>query len=242
MNYKVTIAFDGSAYKGWQSQKNAITVQQVMTETAERFFTAEASVTGCSRTDSGVHAENYVCNIKTDRAIPEDAVVRGMNSFLPSSIAVKKCEIVDDGFHARYNAVSKEYHYKILNSSVPDPFLSGRAYFLSAKLDVEKMAADARLIEGTHNFASFMASGSKIVDPTRTVYKTSVTKDGDLITFSISADGFLYNMVRIIVGTLVDLNLGRTPLTMTEIIEAQDRSKAGFTASPDGLVLYQVNY
>ena len=242
MKTVLQLSFNGSAYTGWQVQPNTVSVQKTVQNAIEEALGHAVKLTGCSRTDSGVHAENYVCNIKTDRAIPEDAVVRGMNSFLPSSIAVKKCEIVDDGFHARYNAVSKEYHYKILNSSVPDPFLSGRAYFLSAKLDVEKMAADARLIEGTHNFASFMASGSKIVDPTRTVYKTSVTKEGDLITFSISADGFLYNMVRIIVGTLVDLNLGRTPLTMTEIIEAQDRSKAGFTASPDGLLLYRVNY
>lgn len=242
MNYKLTIAFDGSEYKGWQFQKNAITVQAVMTAAANRFFSAEATVTGCSRTDSGVHAENYVCNIQTERVVPVDAVVRGMNTFLPDTVAVKSCEEVAEDFHARYNCVSKEYHYLILNSRIPDPFLAKRAYLFSAELDAEKMAEDARQIIGRHNFASFMASGSKIVDPTRTVLDTSVKRDNDLITFSISADGFLYNMVRIIVGTLIDVNLGRTQMTVEEIIEAKDRSKAGFTAPPDGLYLYRVNY
>lgn len=242
MNYKLTLAFDGSAYKGWQFQKNALTVQQVMTETATRFFSDSVTVTGCSRTDSGVHAENYVCNIKTARDIPDTAVVRGMNTLLPDTVAVKDCVRVGEDFHARYDCVSKEYHYKILNSPVPDPFLAGRAYRFSAPLDAEKMAEHASHLIGTHNFASFMASGSKIVDPTRTIFHADVKREGDLITFSVSADGFLYNMVRIITGTLIDLTLGRSKLTMPEIIAAEDRSAAGFTALPDGLYLYRVNY
>ena len=165
-----------------------------------------------------------------------------MNTFLPDTVAVKSCEAVEDSFHARYDCVSKEYHYLIHNSRIPDPFMAKRAYFFSAELDAERMAEDALLMQGTHNFASFMATGSKITEPTRTVFSTSVTRDGDLITFSVSADGFLYNMVRIMVGTLIDVNLGRNPLTISEIIEACDRSKAGFTAPPEGLYLYRVNY
>lgn len=242
MNYKLTISFDGSSFSGWQFQKNAPTVQAVMTETAQSFFASPATVTGCSRTDSGVHAENYVCNVKTERVIPADAIVRGMNTLLPSAVAVKSCECVAEDFHARYDCKSKEYHYKILNSSFPDPFLAHRAYSFSTKLDADRMAEDASYLVGTHDFASFMASGSKIVDTTRTVFRTSVEREGDLITFSISADGFLYNMVRIITGTLIDLNLGRTKYTMSEIIEMRERSKAGFTAPPDGLYLSLVNY
>ncbi len=242
MNYKLTIAFDGSAYKGWQFQKNALTVQEVMTQTANRFFSSPATVTGCSRTDSGVHAQNYVCNIKTERSIPCDAVVRGMNTLLPDTVAVKSCLEVPEDFHARYDCKSKEYHYTILNSPIPDPFMAKRAYSISARLDEVKMAEDAKYLLGTHNFASFMASGSKIVDPTRTIYKADAVRDGDVITFSVSADGFLYNMVRIIVGTLIDINLGRTKLTMPEIIAMESRSAAGFTAPPDGLILYRAEY
>lgn len=242
MNYKLVIAFDGSAFKGWQFQKNAVTVQEVMTQTAKRFFSSDVTVTGCSRTDSGVHAENYVLSVKTDKIIPVDAVVRGMNTFLPSTVAVKECEIASEDFHPRYDCKSKEYRYRILNSAIPDPFLAGRAYRLSARLDEERMARDADELIGKHNFTSFMATGSKITDPTRTIFNTSVWRDGDMVVFSVSADGFLYNMVRIIVGTLIDLNLGRNEHTMAQIIEAEDRSAAGFTAPPDGLVLYSVRY
>lgn len=242
MNYKLTLAYDGSAYSGWQFQKNAPTVQAVLTETASAFFSSKVSVTGCSRTDSGVHAENYVCNIKTDRCIPADGVVKGMNCLLPDTVAIKSCETVDEDFHARYDCVSKEYRYRILNSHVPDPFLAHRVLRFPAPLDADRMKENASYIVGKRNFASFMASGSKIEDPTRTVISTDVTREGDLITFSICADGFLYNMVRIITGTLIDLDLGRLDRTMSEIISAEDRKAAGFTAPPEGLYLHRVDY
>ncbi len=242
MNYKITLSFDGSAFNGWQFQKNAPSVQEAMTQTASRFFKEEVSVTGCSRTDSGVHAHGYVCSIKSSRVIPCDAVVRGMNTLLPNTIAVKSCEIAGEDFHPRYDCKSKEYHYTILNSVIPDPFLSGRAFSFTAPLDAEKMARDAFDLLGTHDFSSFMASGSKIVDTTRTIFSADVEREGDLVVFSVSADGFLYNMVRIIMGTLIDLNLSRTKLTMSEIIQRHDRKAAGFTAPSDGLTLYKVNY
>lgn len=242
MNYKLTIAFDGSPYKGWQFQKNAPTVQAVMTETAKSFFASEVTVTGCSRTDSGVHAENYVCSIKAERSIPADAVVRGMNTLLPHSIAVKQCVTAAEDFHPRYDCKQKEYHYKILNSGIPDPFLANRVYNFSARLDECKMTQAATEFVGTHDFTSFMASGSKITDPVRTVFHTDVKREGDLIVFSVSADGFLYNMVRIMAGTLIDVSLGRNKMSIGEIIEARDRSKAGFTAPPHGLYLYRADY
>lgn len=242
MNYKLTIAFDGKNYHGWQFQKNAPTVQGEMTRIAESFFSSEVSVTGCSRTDSGVHASNYVCSVKCDKAVPVEAVVRGMNALLPPNIAVKACTLAPEDFHPRYDCKGKEYQYRILNSQCPDPFLASYAYRFPIPLDVEKMREDARRIEGEHEFDSFMASGSKIVDTKRCVFSTKVEREGELILFSISADGFLYNMVRIIVGTLIDLNLGRNTLTMEEIISGRNRRLAGFTAEPCGLYLNRVDY
>lgn len=242
MNYKLTIAFDGRDFSGWQFQKNAPTVQGVFTECATRFFSSPVSVTGCSRTDSKVHAENYVLNVKSERAIDPHGIVRGLNTFLPDSIAVKACEEVSEDFHARYDCKRKEYRYIILNSPIRDPFLVGRALQYPAPLDEKKMKSEAEPLIGTHDFASFMAAGSRITDTVRTVYSADVKREGDRIIFSISADGFLYNMVRIIVGTLIDESLGRLPLTVAEIIEAKDRKKAGFTAPPEGLYLYRAEY
>ena len=242
MNYKLTLAFDGKEYSGWQFQKNAPTVQGKLTEVANKFFSSPATVTGCSRTDSGVHAENYVCNVKTDREISPTGVVKGMNTFLPSNIVAKECEIVPDTFHARYDCKSKEYRYKILNTETRDPFLASRVLHFPQPLDVEKMKKDAESLVGKHDFVSFMATGSKITDTVRTIYKAEVEENDGIITFSVSADGFLYNMVRIIVGTLIDVNLNRTSLTIKEIIEKKDRTYAGFTAGPSGLYLYKAEY
>ncbi|MBE6701084.1 MAG: tRNA pseudouridine(38-40) synthase TruA [Ruminococcaceae bacterium] len=242
MNYKLTLAFDGKEYSGWQFQKNAPTVQGKLTEVANKFFSSSATVTGCSRTDSGVHAENYVCNVKTDREISPTGVVKGMNTFLPPDIVIKECEIVPDTFHARYDCKSKEYRYKILNTETRDPFLASRVLHFPQPLDVEKMKKDAESLVGKHDFVSFMATGSKITDTVRTIYKAEVEENDGIITFSVSADGFLYNMVRIIVGTLIDVNLNRTSLTIKEIIEKKDRTYAGFTAGPSGLYLYKAEY
>lgn len=242
MNYKLTLAFDGSNYSGWQFQKNAKTVQGTVTDCAKQFFGCEVSVTGCSRTDSGVHAENYVCNIKTDVSIPPHGIIKGLNNLLPHDIAIKDCQQAEEDFHARYDCRSKEYRYKILNTSNRCPFLSGRAYHFSTPLDIDKMRSDLSGLLGKHDFTSFMATGSKITDAVRTVYTADVYEENGIIVFSICADGFLYNMVRIIVGTLIDVNLNRNSLTLGEIIEKKDRTKAGFTAPPEGLYLYRVDY
>lgn len=242
MNYKLTISFDGSKYSGWQFQKNAETVQGTLTDCISRFFSAPVSVTGCSRTDSGVHAENYVCNVEAPSFIDPNGIIKGLNTVLPGDIAVKSCEVARDDFHARYDCKGKEYHYLIHNALARNPFLFSRAYHFPSPLDAEKMAVDAKALIGTHDFTSFMASGSKITDAVRTIYTADVKKEGDIITFSVSANGFLYNMVRIIVGTLIDLNLNRNKMSMLEIIEAKSRKSAGFTAPPEGLYLFRVDY
>ncbi len=242
MNYKVTLCFDGSKYSGWQFQNNAPTVQGTVTECAEKFFSAPVTVTGCSRTDSKVHAENFVCNIKTSVDISPIGIVKGMNNILPSDIAIKKCEAVSEDFHARYDCKFKEYRYIILNSENRNPFFDKRACHFSAFLDEKKMDSEIKKLIGTHDFRSFMASGSKITDTVRTVFDASVLREGDKVTVSISADGFLYNMVRIIVGTLIDISLNRNKLDILEILENKERKNAGFTASPEGLYLYRVEY
>lgn len=242
MNYKVTLCFDGSKYSGWQFQNNAPTVQGTLTECAKKFFSRPVTVTGCSRTDSKVHAENFVCNIKTDVDISPVGIVKGMNNILPPEIAVRNCEVADENFHARYDCKLKEYRYIIFNAENRNPFFDKRACHFSALLDEKKMDSEIKKLIGTHDFRSFMASGSKITDTVRTVYSAGVIREGDLVTVSISANGFLYNMVRIIVGTVIDISLGRNKLDISEILEKKERKYAGFTASPEGLYLYRAEY
>ncbi len=242
MKYKITLAFDGSAFSGWQSQKNAMTVQEEMTRCAKLLFGEYATVTGSSRTDSGVHALGFVCHITADKELTSKTVVSALNHNLDSHVAVLDCEPVPDDFHARYSAISKEYHYVIHNSDIPDPFKNQRAWFYPYPLDAKKMNEYAAEFVGTHDFTSFMAAGSKISDAVREVYKAEVTRDGQDIVFSVCANGFLYNMVRIMTGTLVDVERGKITKSISEIISLKDRSQAGITAPANGLYLYRVNY
>lgn len=242
MKYKITLAFDGSAFSGWQSQKNAMTVQEELTRCVKLLFGASATVTGSSRTDSGVHALGFVCHITADKELAPKAVVSALNHNLDSHVAVLDCEIVPDDFHARYSAHSKEYHYVIHNGNVPNPFKNQRAWYYPYPLDAERMNACASEFVGTHDFTSFMAAGSRIVDAVREVYRAEVMRDGQDIVFSVSANGFLYNMVRIMTGTLVDVERGKITKGISEIISLKDRSQAGVTAPAHGLYLYKVNY
>ncbi len=242
MKYKLTLAFDGTAFSGWQSQKNAPTVQAEMTRVAKLILGNDATVTGSSRTDSGVHAKGYVCHVSANKEIPCQSIIDAFNHNLDPHIAVLRSDLVSDDFHARYSARSKEYRYVIKNSRIPDPFLNSRAWFYAGTLDVEKMRAAAREFVGTHDFKSFMATGSKIEDTVRTVYLSEIEEDGDTIVFRVRANGFLYNMVRIMTGTLVDVARGKTDMSVTEIINCKDRSCAGVTAPSCGLYLWSVEY
>ena len=242
MNYKITLAFDGASFSGWQFQKNARTVQGTITECASRFFGVPVTVTGCSRTDSKVHADNYVCNIVSPKAISPKGIVRGMNTVLPPEIAFKECEEAEDSFHARYDCKKKEYRYLIQNTEHRDPFLRDRVLHFPNTLDAEKMNEDAKKFIGTFDYSAFMAAGSKITDAVRTVYSAEVCEKNGIITFCVSANGFLYNMVRIMTGTLIDINLGRNKMDIKDIIETRDRRYAGFTAPPQGLYLHRVYY
>ncbi len=254
MKLLVKTVFDGSNFCGFQAQPGRRSVQGELTERFGELFGFPVTVTGCSRTDSGVHALGYCLAIAPTApcdgswcAIPTSKFCAAANTALPSDIAAVAAAEMPDEFHPRYSAVKKEYIYKICDSPVLSPFVRGRAMHFkrrisdSALLNMKKAAA---LFEGTHDFTSFMAKGSKITDPVRTVYSTDVKRDSDgLVCFTVSADGFLYNMVRIMAGTLLRVASGKVDCgEITEIINSRRRESAGETAAPYGLYLNEVTY
>ena len=252
MKIFLNISYVGSAYCGYQVQKNGVSVQQRLNEAAKALFGFECDVVGCSRTDKGVHA-NMFCACVSERGckninstIPEAAIPIAFNSYLPGDISVRSAKYVDDGFHPRYDVKYKEYVYKIYNASISDPFLSGRVWHYPRRISDDalvKMDQAAKNFVGRHDFSAFMASGSGVSDTVRNVMSARVEKHGDVIEFTVCADGFLYNMVRIMTGTLVAVAEGKiTPEQISDIIESRERSRAGTTAPPDGLYLNRVEY
>lgn len=239
----LTISYDGTAYHGWQVQKNAITVQETMQNSLERLLGVRPSLTGCSRTDSGVHAREFCCHLDCEDNIPPSAFLYGLNSILPNDIAVIGCRDVEPDFHARYSAKGKNYIYRFYHSKITDPFLSRYALRLERAPDIKKMDDFCRTLVGTHDFAPFCSSGSSVTDTVRTISECFMTEDGGLPALSVSADGFLYNMVRIITGTALAVSDGRLDVNCAEEIFATlDRSRAGQTAEPQGLYLNKVFY
>ncbi len=242
-NLLLTIRFDGTAYHGWQVQENSITVQQTLQDAYEQICGVRDNITGCSRTDSGVHAYKYCCNIRTENDKDCNELVNSLNAVLPQDISVIKCEEVPYDFHARYDCISKEYVYKIWNSPVRNPFMSKYSLQYKYPLDTDMLDRQVKAYTGTHDFAAFCASGSSVKDTVRTVTKAEIKRDGDLVTFTVAADGFLYNMVRIMVGTLLEIASGKIPQdTIPDIINSKDRERAGITAKPHGLFLSDVIY
>lgn len=249
MNYLLTVAFDGKNFCGWQFQPEKRTVQAVITEASNKLFKCKCAVTGCSRTDSGVHALGFRCTVKPengDAVISADKLPLAYSSLLPEDISVLAAETVSDDFHPRYATITKEYEYRVLNSKIPDPFSVGRVFRYPAPIGeegIERMRVAAEYICGTHDFTAFMASGSKITDAVRTVKFCRVERVGNVIYINVAADGFLYNMVRIIVGTLLDVGRGElAPERVGEIISSRNRRLAGSTAPACGLYLKNVMY
>ena len=233
----------GTAYSGWQLQTNAPSVQQTLQDSVEKLFCVRENIIGCSRTDSGVHANMYCCNIRTDSKLPCDVVVRGLNAYLPDDISVLACREVPYGFHARYDCKGKQYVYLIHNNPIPDPFMFNRCWQFNKPIDESLLNEASQAYCGTHDFKSFCSAGSSVQSTVRTVKSFSVTRENDLVKFSVEADGFLYNIVRIMVGTLTDISLGRiAPDSLSSVIALQDRSKAGITAPAQGLYLNKVYY
>lgn len=252
MKIFIKLAYLGTNFSGYQVQNNARTVQGELCLAAKKVFGEECDITGCSRTDSGVHA-NMFCATVTRRgqgyietSIPTEKLPRVFNTFLPDDIAVFEAKWVNEAFHPRYDVKYKEYIYKVRCSLERDPFEHGRAleypYVFDAE-DVEIMRTAARYFEGTHDFSSYMASGSKVESRVRTVLHTDVSYDGKNLVFRISGDGFLYNMVRIMTGTLLSVGRGKLdPVEIPHITDARDRRCAGETVAPDGLYLNYVDY
>lgn len=243
MQMLLTLSFDGTAYHGFQVQKNALSVCEVLQNGMQRLYGVRPPVKGCSRTDAGVHALGYCVSYAPPKAIPPEKLPLSLNRFLPDDIRVLAAVPVADDFHARYSAVSKEYVYKIWNSPVDDPFCAKYHWRISQPLNEAAMAQAAAFAVGTHDFCAFMSTGSKITDTVRTVHFFHVHREGKQIVLHICADGYLYNMVRILTGTLVEAGAGRMPPEgLRMALESGQRSMAGDTAPAKGLFLYRVNY
>lgn len=239
----VTLRFDGRAFHGWQVQKNAPTVMQTFQDALEAVLKERPDVKGCSRTDSGVSAAMYCLSFRTDNRIPCERLIPALNTKLPDAVAVTACCEVPQDFHARYSCKGKRYCYRILNTPVRDPFYTGLVLHLPYPLDADFLNKQAQQFVGQFDFSAFRNSGTDIEDTVRTIFDCSVTRKGEVIEFSVSGDGFLYNMVRIMVGTLLDIARGSLAAdSIPEIIASKDRKRAGMTAPASGLMLMEVFY
>lgn len=244
-NILLTIAYDGKNYHGWQIQKNAISVQEVFQNALFEVTGEENDIKGCSRTDTGVHANMYCVSFRTEHRIPVEKLPGALNNYLPNSIAVLSAKEVEENFHARYSCKGKEYVYKIWNNHIRNPFLDGYALHYWYMLDIRSMKSAAEYFIGNYDFTSFCTvdNNREKGDFHRTVEYLTIKKEDDLVSMTIRADGFLYNMVRIIVGTLLYVSEGKIqPQDIPKIIEAKNRTLAGPTVPPVGLYLNKVFY
>lgn len=240
---KLIVAYDGTNYCGWQTQINGITVEEVLNKTLSGLLKEDIRVIGASRTDSGVHALGNVAVFDTESKIPGDKFSFALNQRLPEDIRIQEsCQVADD-FHPRFCDTIKTYEYKILNRKFALPTERLYSAFVYYPLDVEKMQMAAAYLVGEHDFKSFCSSGSQVESTVRTITDISVEKHGEMISIRVSGNGFLYNMVRIIVGTLMKIGLGVwEPERMEEILNACDRNAAGPKAEARGLTLVEIKY
>ena len=245
-NLMVKIKYDGRDFCGWQVQNDLRTVQSVFQTVLREILKENVPVIGCSRTDSGVHANEFCVSFHTGATIPCDRLPLALNAKLPPDIAAFDCVEVPDDFHARYSCRGKQYRYLILNAPLRDPFWHARALWYKYPLNAAFMACQAADYLGTHDFSAFCSSGSDVKDKVRTVMQCGVRalpENPDMIEFTVTADGFLYNMVRIMVGTLLQMSAGRLEHdSIPAIIASKDRGCAGFTADACGLYLNKVLY
>ncbi|GKX28422.1 tRNA pseudouridine synthase A [Vallitalea longa] len=242
-NIMLVVAYDGTEYCGWQIQKNATTIEQKIIEACQKLFSREIKLVGASRTDTGVHALGQIVLLKVDTTIPIHKIPYAINAYLPDDIVVRDAKIVTNNFHPRYNAKNKTYEYKIYNCNFPLPQYNRYAYFYHKTLDVDKMNEAAKGFIGKHDFKAFCSTGSSAKTTIREIYSCDVDIEDEMITIAINGNGFLYNMVRIIVGTLIEVGRGKMqPEDISDIIESLDRKRAGVTAPAKGLTLVKINY
>lgn len=242
-NIKLIIEYDGSRYCGWQRQKNAITIQQVLEEALRKLCGEEVQLIGSGRTDSGVHARGQVANFNTDSRIPPERFSYALNSLLPRDIRVICSAEVSMDFHARFSATAKRYRYSIVANRHGTAIGWQYYYHIPMVLDIKAMEQAIQYYKGTHDFAAFMAAGSPVKSTVRTIYDARILKEQDFVHFLFTGNGFLYNMVRIMAGTLIDVGKGKiSPDSVPGILASRDRKQAGHTAPPHGLTLEEVYY
>ena len=240
---KLTIEYDGKDFNGWQKQPNKLNIQGEIERAIYNITKEEVDLIGSGRTDAGVHAFGQIANFKTNSNISIEKMAIAINSQLKNSIVVKKAEEVDERFHSRYNAKRKTYRYVINNTEYGSAIYRNLEYHFPIKLNVENMKEAAKFFEGEHDFKAFKSSGTSGKNSVRTIYKAEVRTDGERILIELTGNGFLYNMVRIISGTLLDVGLGKIePSEIEDIINSKDRTRAGKTLPAHGLYLVKVNY
>lgn len=242
-NIALKLMYNGTAYHGWQAQKNAVTVAETLQKALVMVCGGAEKLTGCGRTDAGVHAEHYVANFHTDSRIPIDRLPFAVNTHTPEDIVVREAFDMPEDFNAIGSCRKKEYTYRIYNSRIKNPFYVNRAYFYPKHLDEAVMDRAARAFEGTHDFRAVRSVGTETRTTVRTVYYCHVTRAGELLELRVCADGFLYNMVRAITGTVLYAAEGKlTAEDIPRILDAGDRTLAGPTAPPGGLYLTRLWY
>lgn len=241
---RLFVAYDGTNYCGWQMQPNGVTIEEVLNEKLKKLTGEDIHVIGASRTDSGVHALGNVAVFDTESSIPPERMAYALNQKMPEDIVIVKSDEVPADWHPRYqNEIVKTYEYHICNSPVPNPMKRNYSTHVSFELDVDKMREGAQYLIGEHDFVSFCNIRTNVEDTVRTVTSLEITQDGEDITLRITGNGFLYNMVRIIAGTLIRVGRGfYEPERVREILEERERTAAGVTAPPNGLVLVGIDY
>ena len=240
---KLIVAYDGTNYHGWQVQPNGETIEGVLNRTLSSLLGEKIIVTGASRTDAGVHSMGNVAVFDTKSRIPAEKISYALNQWLPEDIVVQKSEEVPADFHPRHCDSRKTYEYRILNREFPLPMYRNNTYFCYRKLDLEKMQQAAEYLRGEHDFKSFCATAAVVETTVRTIYELTVSRQEDIITIRVTGNGFLYNMVRIIAGTLIQVGKGRfEPEYVQYMLNACDRTQAGQTAPPQGLTLMKIDY
>jgi tRNA pseudouridine38-40 synthase len=268
-SFKITLAYDGTDYVGWQRQANGVSIQALIEEALRSLDGRDVTVTGAGRTDAGVHALGQVAAFTIARELGADALVRAVNAYLPPAVRVLSAEEAPPSFHPRFGARTKTYRYQLWNGDVMSPFERTYAWHVPGPLDVEAMRAAARRLEGRHDFAAFQATGSSVATTEREIFASNISttedtadtgeaaffrtglspgvprvpRGGELIVYAVTGSGFLRHMVRIIVGSLVEIGRGRQPVEwISRAVASRDRAAAGPTAPPHGLFLVRVDY
>lgn len=237
------VAYDGTNYHGWQLQPNAVTIESVLNETLSELFQEDIKVIGASRTDAGVHAMGNIAVFDTKSRMPAEKVSYALNQRLPEDIKIQKSWQVEDDFHPRHQNSMKTYEYRILNTEFPVPTERLYAYFTYVPLDINLMQEAAAYLEGEHDFKSFCSVNTTVESTVRIIYQIQVEKNNDTIVIRVTGNGFLYNMIRIIAGTLIEVGRGKIePIEIRNILEAKDRECAGPTAPANGLTLMEYRY